>query len=440
MSDSDSSSARSDRYILDSDSDTTPDGLSSATHAVPQQTLHFGESRGTRPPRNDQFLNPGTNQDLQSPFMDILDIITQFGPTVIDLDRLGDLTRPGVDDARITCALGSGATAKVIRHVTDNETDDIVKSGTSIALKIFSPADWTSFESRREAMDSVRREVQVLCDLTVARHPNIVKLLFVGFQTENPYPIIAMELGKYGSLDHVLRDSGAGPSHLQRLHITMDIACGMRHLHQSGLIHGDLKPDNIIIFDHQREGGVIAKITDFGGSHSTTPSYVFMPHITEIWCAPEVLNRDVDIDWEKADAYSYGLVIASLYARPVGFETQERRSSCFLSSFVPRNIEGKDLTQFLWVLKASDENHSGVASLARKSVPSNYIDKLDLILPTLNRYFWLRPSLSQVLDSLASIPDFMRLDRTDTRYVKVQTSETRCTVAPEPLAKWLNEQ
>ena len=41
------------------------------------------------------------------------------------------------------------------------------------------------------------------------------------------------------------------------------VASGVRHMHAQGFGHGDLKPENVLLFDEGKEG-VVAKVADFG--------------------------------------------------------------------------------------------------------------------------------------------------------------------------------
>lgn len=95
----------------------------------------------------------------------------------------------------------------------------------------------------------------------------------------------------------------------------MDIANGVAVLHECRVAHGDIKPDNILIFlriGHQ--DAFMAKLTDFGHSVSEHEALTSMPAFTTQWCAPEVLDdRHLDFMGMMAtDVYSYDLVIFSL--------------------------------------------------------------------------------------------------------------------------------
>jgi serine/threonine protein kinase len=90
------------------------------------------------------------------------------------------------------------------------------------------------------------------------------------------------------------------------------VAAGLDTLHACGIVHGDVKNENILIFEHH-ERGFIAKLADFGcavldqqeldertaGLGGTPP-----------WSAPEFRNSKLTRASMKAtDVYSYGFVV-----------------------------------------------------------------------------------------------------------------------------------
>ncbi|KAL8375811.1 hypothetical protein RB595_007095 [Gaeumannomyces hyphopodioides] len=342
-------------------------------------------------------------------FIDILDFGFQWGIPSVDLVRVGVVSKSNMstlDGARVAYSVGAGHTATVIQHQTGEEESDILRVGATIALKIFTQGSAPEFtedrHGQREALSqtyaAILSELGVFCHPELSEHPNFVKLLFLGWRSPNPFPILGMELGEYGSLDYILSAPGAGLSRAQKTHITMDIAVGLHALHDKGLVHGDLKPGNIVVFKHpDPERRLIAKLTDFGGAsqRDTAPGF-----ITYLWSAPEVLHRDPDIEWDKCDIYSYGLVVASIWGRPEVFEVKHRKSSCILESFVPASLlEDDDRENFLLVIKSIPEDSLGSAlRLSLKSLPAASTAVVeDLLEVVLVPRFWQRPSMLDVV-------------------------------------------
>ncbi|KAJ5996312.1 serine threonine protein kinase [Penicillium canescens] len=236
----------------------------------------------------------------------------------------------GVGDpntSRQTFSIGAGLTSEVVQHMLIDEASKLdPPPATTIALKIFRSAKQGSPSearaARQKVYDSILREMKAFGHPSLSNHPHVLKLLFVGWNSNYAYPFLAMELGDHGSLDHILRTRGPGPTTRQKRNLTIDIALGLQAIHKAGFIHGDLKPDNIIVFssgDPARQ--ISAKLSDFGGSNEIYGERDGAPtHFTSLWSAPEVLAKRSKIYWDRADVYSYGLVVASLWANPRGSE------------------------------------------------------------------------------------------------------------------------
>ena len=104
-----------------------------------------------------------------------------------------------------------------------------------------------------EACAQFVREARLAAQL---HHPNIVQIYTVGEEAGQPY--IVMELLDGGSLESLVGATGAG-SEARILRAARDVCRGLEAAHAAGLVHGDIKPSNIL-FD--RTG--TARVTDFG--------------------------------------------------------------------------------------------------------------------------------------------------------------------------------
>jgi serine/threonine protein kinase len=95
---------------------------------------------------------------------------------------------------------------------------------------------------------------------------------------------------------------------VQRLRLATDIADGMRFLHESRVIHRDLKSHNVLVDADGR-----AKIADFGlsSTRELSASHVTGLIGTVAWTAPEILAGDEHMR-ESADVYSFGVVLWEL--------------------------------------------------------------------------------------------------------------------------------
>ena len=119
-----------------------------------------------------------------------------------------------------------------------------------------------------------RRLATVLPDLRIMEHPplkhhsNIIELLGFGWTAlgENLLPYMVVEHGIHGSLRSYMAGHQNLPL-LSKIIFSGDVAAGLMALHACQIVHGDLKLDNVIVFDSwDRPSGTIAKLCDFGHS------------------------------------------------------------------------------------------------------------------------------------------------------------------------------
>ena len=145
-------------------------------------------------------------------------------------------------------------------------------------------------------IENFQREAQSAAKLN---HPNIAQIYSFGQALGQPY--IVMELLTGGSLDRLMADQGPlDPAVV--MHIGQQIAEGLREAAEAGLVHGDVKPENIL-FDNDKN----AKLLDFGlAAMNKAPT-------SEIWGTPfyippeKVKKQPTDF---RSDIYSLG---ATLY-------------------------------------------------------------------------------------------------------------------------------
>lgn len=146
----------------------------------------------------------------------------------------------------------------------------------------------------------LRREYELCRTLS---HPCIVNTL--GFEEHSPAgPAIVMEYIDGISLDDFV--SGC-PTIAQRKSALHDILDGIDYLHHRGILHNDLKPDNIIVTHNG-----VARIIDFGLSSSDDSIYKGYIGGSDGYSAPEILNGGTPAG-AASDIYSTGLLIRLLF-------------------------------------------------------------------------------------------------------------------------------
>lgn len=96
--------------------------------------------------------------------------------------------------------------------------------------------------------------------------------------------------------------------HEIKLSLCLDVAKGLRALHNSGIIHSDVKSENILIFRDKRYE-YIAKIGDFGCSIAENPNGAYLNGGSPPWTAPEWTKWIPAVELCKTDVYSFGLLV-----------------------------------------------------------------------------------------------------------------------------------
>ena len=149
--------------------------------------------------------------------------------------------------------------------------------------------------------------------IAVLDHPNIVKVYDVSFGDRLQYIVMeyidGISLKEYLNQQKEIRWKEA-------LHFTMQILRALQHAHEKGIIHRDIKPQNIMLL----QDGTI-KVTDFGiarFSHSETRTMTDKAIGSVHYIAPEQARGDLTDD--KADIYSVGVMLYEMITGQLPFE------------------------------------------------------------------------------------------------------------------------
>jgi eukaryotic-like serine/threonine-protein kinase len=211
---------------------------------------------------------------------------------------MNELTKIG--RYQIETLLGSGAYADVYRA-----TDSVLRR--TVALKVLKPA----LLADQEAYARFVQEAQIGAGLV---HPRVAWVWDLG-EADGRY-FIAMRYVDGPSLDRVIREQGAlGWEDACR--IFNQVVEALAFSHGRGLVHRDVKPQNILI--SAAEGAVL---TDFGlvrameasGSHTRTGALLGTPQ----YMAPEIWKGETA--GPAADQYALGCVLAEMLTGACPFE------------------------------------------------------------------------------------------------------------------------
>jgi eukaryotic-like serine/threonine-protein kinase len=204
-----------------------------------------------------------------------------------------------------------------------------VALGHRVALKIV-----TGHRPGSSALERLEREARALAGLT---HPNTVRVFDYGV-TEDGLWYYAMELLTGDSLRDLVAHEGPLP-HARLLHIARQVLRALGEAHQKGIIHRDVKPENVFVAELGGERDVV-KLLDFGiakaiAGHDTDLTHTGWLTGTPAYMPPElILGAPAD---ERSDIYCFGamLYFAATGALPFRESTSAGLLAAHLNSPLP---------------------------------------------------------------------------------------------------------
>ena len=201
--------------------------------------------------------------------------------------------------------IGTGATGRVARA-----HDSMI--GRQVAIKLFSK-ELAKGDGRLRFL----QEARVVGQLS---HPSIITLHDMGIDEATQTPYLVMEFLDGQPLDRIL-EKGSLPFP-RACALVAEVACALAAAHRKGVIHGDVKPANVLITDDGR-----VKLMDFGmarlASHDSgaspllgTPAY---------WCPEQILGKPQDA---RSDLFSLGVVLYEIVTGKRPFDAESLQAIC----------------------------------------------------------------------------------------------------------------
>ncbi|HLM34543.1 MAG TPA: protein kinase [Gaiellaceae bacterium] len=178
--------------------------------------------------------------------------------------------------------------------------------GRMVALKVLHQ----QYTEDADYVERFRREARAVAALS---HPNIVTVIDRGEHEGRPFIVFEYVDGE--NLKKQIERLGPAPVD-EALELALQVARGLSFAHQNGLVHRDVKPQNVLL-----NGDGQAKVTDFGIARSLDVQHGMTQTGTVLgtsdYIAPEqAQGHRVD---EHTDVYSLGVVLYELLTGEVPF-------------------------------------------------------------------------------------------------------------------------
>ncbi len=192
--------------------------------------------------------------------------------------------------------------------------------GRTVAIKVL-PDDVSGDADRLRRFEREARAVAAL------NHPNILTVHDVGSQGGTSF--VVTELLEGETLREML--SRRIPTHRQLLALAVQAAHGLAAAHRAGVVHRDIKPDNVFVTTDGR-----VKILDFGLAKHTGTSDAMDTGTTAVTARDVIMGTIAYMSPEQAqgrpvglpsDVFSFGVVLYELFARQHPFQRETLAST-----------------------------------------------------------------------------------------------------------------
>ncbi|MEZ4315759.1 MAG: protein kinase, partial [Polyangiaceae bacterium] len=205
---------------------------------------------------------------------------------------------------RLASALGHGGMGVVYK------AEDLALR-RFVALKIIPAETGGGDRPPTDDRERVLREASLTAQIN---HPNVVTIHDYGCVEAgaDSYCYIAMELLSGETLGERLRRQRTGLSRAETILVMTQVVRGLRAAHRRGLVHRDLKPDNIMLTPGD-DGDDSVRILDFGLAREMIPGPARgfgdggdVAGTPEYMSPEQVAGREVDY---RADLYAFGILL-----------------------------------------------------------------------------------------------------------------------------------
>lgn len=257
------------------------------------------------------------------------------------------------------------------------------------------------YENNYKRVEQFRNEIEILTRL---RHRNLVTLYGCTSRHGRELLLVYEYISNGTVADH-LHGEFSKPGSLSwntRMSISIETASALAFLHNSEVIHRDVKTNNILL-----DSNFCVKVADFGLSR------LFPTDVTHVSTAPQGTPGYVDPQYHecyqltsKSDVYSFGVVLIELISSLPAVDICRHRQEINLSNMAINKIQSNTLHELVDSNLGFDSND--MVKLMITAVA-------ELAFQCLQNDRDLRPSMPEVLEALLGI---QRMDKTATEIGK----------------------
>jgi eukaryotic-like serine/threonine-protein kinase len=192
--------------------------------------------------------------------------------------------------------------------------------GRTVAIKILRE----EFTRKPDFQEKFRREAQAIARLS---HPNLVTVYDFGIQGEQYFMV--MEYVEGEDLKSFLRRARPQPLEVW-LDIAIQVCEGLGLAHRAGLVHCDIKPQNILL-----DADLLAKIADFGIARALAAPRTFAAEQTQpledetVWGSPQYVSPEQargETLTPASDIYSTGVMLFEMLTGRLPFPGRDPRT------------------------------------------------------------------------------------------------------------------
>lgn len=203
------------------------------------------------------------------------------------------------------------------------------KTKERVAIKIIKKEAMTVSD-----LELVKGEIDIM---KLCRHPNVVRLLDHFENSE--FIFIVMEYLSGGDLGNHLYVKKFQFTEKRAAEIMLQLANGLNYLHSYGILHRDIKPDNIMLSDNSENATI--KIMDFGLSKVLAPQERVNDGFgTLTFVAPEVLIRQPYN--KQIDIWSMGIILYYMLTGCLPFDDENDNEEAIAKMIVFKEVDFPD--------------------------------------------------------------------------------------------------